>query len=362
MGLTILIAGIICYVRKINDNCLAEFYSDNKMQSLCRIPCLILKIVKFTFECCRCEYYDIVTITKYYDGTVTKETTGTSIICFIWNVICLVIKITSTFFTIIAYYIFLGFFLIIWKIAKCIYLKRLAEDNNIINGDNNKQPGQVNVNINNEPEQANGNINIEPEQNYVFEQYNNNKYNQSGAIILNINNIHQQNNVNINNLQQQINVNNNDINENPEQIKVKKKNEPQQVNNMFNYYNDEKSDKSYTLQKNDKNNYNNKNNDNYENISYKTKNLKQEINETYLSGIHEAKNTDERLKKSYSNIDNKFENNNPPPVADVGKIGNFNDENEVKENYKSTIKNENKEENNNITNSENRNMGFDEVI
>ena len=271
-------------------------------------------------------------------------------------------KITSTFFTIIAYYIFLGFFLIIWKIAKCIYLKRLAEDNNIINGDNNKQPGQVNVNINNEPEQANGNINIEPEQNYTFEQDNNNKYNQSGVIIFNINNVHQQNNININNLQQQINVNDNDINENPEQIKVKKKNEPQQVNNMFNYYNDEKSDKSYTLQKNDKNNYNNKNNDNYENISYKTKNLRQEINETYLSGTHEAINTDERLKKSYSNIDNKFENNNPPPVADVGKIGNFNDENEVKENYKSTIKNENNEENDYITNSENRNIAFDEVI
>ena len=64
LGLTILIAGIICYVRKINDNCLAEFYSDNKIQSLCRIPCFILKIVRYTFECCRCKYYDIVTVTQ----------------------------------------------------------------------------------------------------------------------------------------------------------------------------------------------------------------------------------------------------------------------------------------------------------
>ena len=100
----------MCYVHKINDRCLAEFYSDNKIQSLCRILYFILKIVRYTFECYRFEYYDIVIVTKYSEGIKETGVYCTSIICLLWNVLSLIIKNTSTLFTIIVYYIFLGFF------------------------------------------------------------------------------------------------------------------------------------------------------------------------------------------------------------------------------------------------------------
>ena len=45
LGLTILIIGTIYYLRKINDECLAQFFAENKMELLCKIPCLIIKIV-----------------------------------------------------------------------------------------------------------------------------------------------------------------------------------------------------------------------------------------------------------------------------------------------------------------------------
>jgi hypothetical protein len=43
LGLTILIIGTICYLCKINDECLAQFFAENKMELLCKIPGLIIK-------------------------------------------------------------------------------------------------------------------------------------------------------------------------------------------------------------------------------------------------------------------------------------------------------------------------------
>lgn len=191
LGLTILIIGTICYLCKINDECLALFFAENKMELLCKIPCFIIKIVKYTYECCRCQYYDITVTTVYNDGHVKKDYCCTSIICCLWNMFCLILKIMSTIFTIISYYIFLGIFWIIWKIGRCIYLKKDPEENNDVNINNNMVnheyvDGNINQPVNNI------NINQQIQNNYPSsnEIYSNNNFNNNDN-----NNYNQENNV-----------------------------------------------------------------------------------------------------------------------------------------------------------------------
>lgn len=112
LGLIILTFGSIYYLCNLKDNWVQVFFDNNNVEELCRLPGLMLKLVRYTFECCRCEYYDVNLVTYYTDGTVEKDTICTSIICLIWNVLMLVLKIMSTFFTIISYYIFLLFFFV----------------------------------------------------------------------------------------------------------------------------------------------------------------------------------------------------------------------------------------------------------
>ena len=111
LGLTILIIGTIYYLRKINDECLAQFFAENKMELLCKIPCLIIKIVKYTYECCRCQYFDISVTTVYTDGHVEKDYCCTSIICFFLEYVLFDIKNNvNYFYSYFILYIF-GYFL-----------------------------------------------------------------------------------------------------------------------------------------------------------------------------------------------------------------------------------------------------------
>ena len=216
LGLTILIIGTIYYLRKINDECLAQFFAENKMELLCKIPCLIIKIVKYTYECCRCQYYDITVTTVYNDGHVEKDYCCTSIICCLWNMFCLILKIMSTIFTVISYYIFLGIFWIIWKIGRCIYLKRHPNENKDVNVNNNMGNHEyVDGNIN----QPVNNININQQ---IQDNYYN--YSSSNEIYRNNNSNNNYNNNKENNDYNNYNYNNNNVNNND-------------GNNNFNSYN-----------------------------------------------------------------------------------------------------------------------------
>ena len=124
IGLVILIIGIIYYIIKYKGKCIEEFFSHNEVKYLSKLPCTIIELIrKNTFECCRCEYYDIITITKYSDGTKEKSYCCTSICCFFWNVTCFLIKILTTIFMVIVYYLFFVLFLLIRIIVLGIHSK-----------------------------------------------------------------------------------------------------------------------------------------------------------------------------------------------------------------------------------------------
>ena len=149
------------------------------------------KIVKYTYECCRCQYYDITVTTVYTDGHVEKDYCCTSIICCLWNMFCLILKIMSTIFTIISYYIFLGIFWIKWKIGRCIYLKKDPEENNDVNVNNNMVNHEyVDGNINQPVNNININQNIQNNYPSSNEIYSNNNFNNNDN-----NNYNQENNV-----------------------------------------------------------------------------------------------------------------------------------------------------------------------
>ena len=153
-GIIILTIGIIYYSCNLGDSFTVVVFEKNNTEELCHLPCLIIKLVRFTFECCRCEYIDIKEKITYYDGHVEERTYCTSIFCFVWNFLCLIIKLMSTFFTIISYYIFLGFFLLVRLIVRLTcynYCIKKTESN-----ENNINEVQVNNNIND------ANVNLNP--------------------------------------------------------------------------------------------------------------------------------------------------------------------------------------------------------
>ena len=150
IGLVVLGVGTFYYVSKLKANCKEILSDDNnntKVKNLIKIPCTIIDIIKYTYECCRCEYYDIKIKTKYTDGT--KETTYccSSILCLFWNIYWLVVKVVTTFFMIIAYYIFFGIFLIFWLLAKLIYFKLIKKSGQEEKSqENDKKSHDTNIN------------------------------------------------------------------------------------------------------------------------------------------------------------------------------------------------------------------------
>ena len=313
MGLIILIIGSICYLCKLNKQCLAQFFDLKEVKLLCNIPCTIIKLVKVTYECCRCEYYDIVTITTYSDETVTKETTCTSIICLIWNILCLMMKIMATFFTIISYYIFLGFFLLIWKISQIIYLKCQNEGNE--NGDNLPNDNKGNQFIGGIP------INVGRRNEQYVDNINN---------IQAINNAHRQinSNTNINIQHQKTNINNNSNNHFPQNF-YNNNALPQGNNN--NYYNEQYNNhyNNYNYNVKINNNINEQNLNHYNNYNSNINNNINEQNNDHYNNYNENNN-------NYNNdnniqIHNNYENNNnegPPPNANLGNNENHDKNNE----------------------------------
>ena len=192
LGIIILSIGSIYYLCNLEDNWVVIFFNNNQVEELCRLPGLMIKLVRHTFECCRCEYYDVTFITKYSDGRVEKETWCTSLICLVWNFFCLILKIMSTFFTIISYYIFLALFLLIRMIAKVIYYRCCIkeEEPSPDNGGNVENNQEVKVN-NGDDNDNEKDINVGPSNGepkviqFNPDNYYNNNYQNSNNNILN---------------------------------------------------------------------------------------------------------------------------------------------------------------------------------
>ena len=150
IGLVVLGVGTYYYISKMKANCKEILSDDNnntKVKNLIKIPCTIIDIIIYTYECCRCEYYNIKTTTYYTDGT--KETTYccSSILCLFWNIYWLAVKVVTTFFMIIAYYIFFGIFLIFWLLAKLIYFKLIKKSGQEEKSqENDKKSHDTNIN------------------------------------------------------------------------------------------------------------------------------------------------------------------------------------------------------------------------
>ena len=319
IGLLILIIGSLCYLKNLSDGCLAEFFHPDKIKYLCNIPCMIIKLVKVTYECCRCEYYNIETIKVYRDGTVVKETWCTSIICLIWNIICLMIKIVSTFFTVISYYIFLGFFWVIWKIFQIIYLKHLAEEKNQNNNENENVDNQpVNENVDNQPVDSH----INKIQTQVINVVRNNDNNQVNVIV---NNNIGQSDINTNN-QYMSNIQNNYTSNIPRNsITNPNYNNDSQHNSNINFSNKQRNDINY-------NNY------------YKVKRDGQE--EKIDSERGEILDVNRKPKKPSNNINNNKdydgENKNIYNINNVNKnADNINDGSNIENNNQGYNNNEN---------------------
>lgn len=162
IGITILIIGTIYYCIKLKNNWLEIFSDNNNIEQLCKVPCTILKIVKVTFECCRCEYYDIETTTVYSDGTVEKSVCCTSICCFLWNLTCFILKIITTIIMTIAYYFFLLIFVLFWLGVRAIYFKckENSNENKDVSVNNTSSTNSKNTKNNNIIEDINSQNNI----------------------------------------------------------------------------------------------------------------------------------------------------------------------------------------------------------
>lgn len=190
IGLAILCIGSFYYVSKIKISCeeiLSDDENNSKMKSLFKIPCTIINIVQFTYECCRCEYYDVQTTTYYTDGTQETNYYCTSIFCLIWNIYCIILKILTTIFMIMTYYFFFFIFYIFWLVAKLIYSKFKKNEQKEGEGDvkdknnNNKNP-ETNA-INSKSQDIN--MNYLPDENVKNdkEKYNKDNSNQNGPNI-----------------------------------------------------------------------------------------------------------------------------------------------------------------------------------
>ena len=186
IGLVILCIGTCYYVSKIKISCeeiLSDDENNSKMKSLVKIPCTIINLVQFTYECCRCEYYDVQTTTYYTDGTKEKNYYCTSILCLIWNIYWLVLKVLTTIFMIMTYYFFFFIFFIFWLAAKLIYskFKKKEEKERDIKDNNNNNP-QINAN---NSKSLDINLNYLPNENIknAKEKYNKDNCNQNGPII-----------------------------------------------------------------------------------------------------------------------------------------------------------------------------------
>lgn len=168
IGLVVLVIGTFYYILKIKVSCNELLSDDNKNSKLknylINVPCTILRIVRFTYHCCRCEYYyDIETTTIYSDGTKEKSYCCTSILCLFWNIFWFVVKAVTTFFMIITYYIFFGIFLIFWMAARFIYSKcKKKDEKNKEDSKNDKNSQDTNNNgtiNNNNLQDNNPNVN-----------------------------------------------------------------------------------------------------------------------------------------------------------------------------------------------------------
>ena len=232
IGLIVLGIGTFYYVKKIKITCKDIFSGDeinNKIKSLVKIPCTIINIIQFTYECCRCQYYNIKTTTYYTDGTKETSYCCTSICCLFWNIYWLVVKILTTFFMIIAYYIFLGIFWIFWILAKLIYDKckknekykeedKVSHGTNINGANNNNPPGIIVNNLptetsfikNNEIKEKDDNSNSNKIESNIKENINiNNIINDAGGENKNNNNINNPNIIEGNKINNNINLENN---------------------------------------------------------------------------------------------------------------------------------------------------------
>ncbi len=144
LGIIIFTIGSLYYICNLKENLVVVFFDNNTTEELCCLPGLMIKLVRYTYECCRCEYYDIVETRVYYDGHVEQTTYCTSCICLIWNLYWLFVKIITTFFTIISYEIFLVLFLLFRLIAKAIYLNCCIKEEN--NENNGNEANEININ------------------------------------------------------------------------------------------------------------------------------------------------------------------------------------------------------------------------
>ena len=366
IGLLILIIGSLCYLKNLSDGCLAQFFHPDKIKYLCNIPCTIIKLVKVSYECCRCEYYDIVTITEYSDGTVVKETCCISIICLIWNIFCLMIKIVSTFFTVISYYIFLGFFWVFWKIFQFIYLKHLAEEKN--------EKNKVNGNVDNQPVDSHQ-INEEDKVINFAENKDNNQVNVF------VNNNIEQSNINTNNQHTQNNQNNhtNNLPENPitdlnfnndcqQDININFSNQQRNDHNYNNYYNfkrddqEEKidSERGEILDVNRKPKKPSNNINNYKEYKSENKNIYNINNDNKnIDYINDGSIMDNN-NEGYNNNEN---NDNEKPAPNLGEIENhYKMGNEKEENKNQKRKEERPRELEFNNSSQNEDKLYDVII
>ena len=239
IGLVILGIGTFYYVSKIKISCkeiLSDDENNTKVKSLINVPCTIINIVQFTYECCRCEYYDIETTTYYTDGTKEKNYYCTSILCCIWNIYCMVVKAITTIFMILAYYIFFGIFWLFWVIAKFIYSKyKNKHDQEEEEKDTEKKSHETNINSkNNHPQdiKENKTLDISFKVNEKYNKDNSNKTKSNNAKAENIINSNIINNEVMNNKNNNLTNNTNkfpddkinkdiNINKNPKNYEIK---------------------------------------------------------------------------------------------------------------------------------------------
>ena len=331
LSIAISFAGTLIYIFKMKDKrCVDSCFKEGTISEMFNIPCFIIKLVYYTFDCCKCNYVVITTTYRdYYGNRWSEDNYCLVIVALIWNIMMMLMKIMITFYTIISYYIFLLLFSLVLIITKSIYFSFHKKEENIGNaGVDNPNPMNNNVNIASSGNPANiyqnnndKNLNENIHNNYINEGNNdnqNNNNNNNGYINVNDQNIHTNNN--LMNGEDNSNNFNNGISNNPNKItyrieppdsreRLNYNNEINNNNNSCSLPNRDSLQDISSINHNINNNFNN-DNLNQENLSTNNNNANQVDNRiNFNSNQHNNlnKNND---RKNNTNGENIIMNNN----------------------------------------------------
>ena len=88
LSVAICLVGTLIYICKKKDqSCADNCFKEGTISEMFSIPCFIIKLVYYTFDCCKCDYVVITTTYMDYYGNIWSENNYCLVIvALIWNI------------------------------------------------------------------------------------------------------------------------------------------------------------------------------------------------------------------------------------------------------------------------------------